>query len=193
MPSCVWVRVPSLAQKEAVGIPTAYFCASLGLTVSFPSVTNVTSPQGEFTSPTFGRSLSHRSDGVSRDHLFCASFGRTLNECGGLLPPGRAARIPLIINALGIFRVVKTSTLISVKHLIHSHLQVTLQLRGHWRYSRGQLRGTAESTSKRIRGDTYHIVAATVSQEMQAAISSQLPGIEHYAQSRAVYIFFRII
>ncbi len=42
----------------------------------------------------------------------------------------------------------------------------------------------------RIRGDTYHIVAA-VSQERQAAISSQLPGLEQYAQSRAVTYFLR--
>lgn len=42
----------------------------------------------------------------------------------------------------------------------------------------------------RIRGDAYHIVAA-VSQERQAAISSQLPGLEQYAQSRAVTYFLR--
>ena len=34
----------------------------------------------------------------------------------------------LYINTLGIFRVVKTTTLISVKYLIHSHLQVTLHV-----------------------------------------------------------------
>lgn len=45
----------------------------------------------------------------------------------GQLPPGRAARILLTISALGIFRVVKTTTLISVIQLIHSHLQVALQ------------------------------------------------------------------
>ena len=48
------------------------------------------------------------------------------------LPPGRAARITLSISALGIFRVVKTTTLISVKQLIRSNLQVALQLRGRW-------------------------------------------------------------
>ena len=48
------------------------------------------------------------------------------------LPPGRAARITLAISVLGIFRVVKTTTLISVKQLTHSNLQVALQLRGHW-------------------------------------------------------------
>ena len=58
---------------------------------------------------------------------FSASFGRTPNEGGGLLPPGRAARILLSISDLGIFRVVKTTTLISVKQLIHSHLKVALQ------------------------------------------------------------------
>lgn len=36
---------------------------------------------------------------------------------------GRATRILLNISALGIFRVVKTITLISVKCLIHSYLQ----------------------------------------------------------------------
>lgn len=39
-------------------------------------------------------------------------------------------------------------------------------------------------------GDAYHIVAV-VSQERQAAISSQLPGLEQYAQSRAVTYFLR--
>lgn len=48
------------------------------------------------------------------------------------LPPGRAARIPLTISDLGIFRVAKTTTLISVKQLSLSYLQVALQLRGHW-------------------------------------------------------------
>ena len=42
----------------------------------------------------------------------------------------------------------------------------------------------------RNRGVAYHIVAA-VSQERQAAISSQLPGLEQYAQSRAVTYFLR--
>ena len=59
--------------------------------------------------------------------LFCASFGRTPNEGGGSLPSGHATRIPLIISALGIFRVAKTTTLISIKQLIHSNLQVALQ------------------------------------------------------------------
>ena len=36
---------------------------------------------------------------------------------------GRATRILLTISTLGIFRVVKTITLISVKCLIHSYLQ----------------------------------------------------------------------
>ena len=58
---------------------------------------------------------------------FCASFGRAHNEGGGLLPPGRATRITLAISALGIFRVIKTTTLISVKQLTHSDLQVALQ------------------------------------------------------------------
>ena len=51
---------------------------------------------------------------------------------GGLLHTGRATRITLAISALGIFRVVKTTTLISVKQLIHSNLQVAPQLRRHW-------------------------------------------------------------
>ena len=58
---------------------------------------------------------------------FCASFGRTPNEDGGLLHTGRATRITLVISALDIFRVVKITTLISVKQLIHSNLQVALQ------------------------------------------------------------------
>lgn len=82
---------------------------------------------------------------------FCASFGRTPNEGGGLLPIGRAARISLDISTLGISRVMKTTTLISVKHLIHSNLQVALQ-----------------NASLRNRGDAYHIVAATVSQEQKS-------------------------
>lgn len=40
---------------------------------------------------------------------------------------GRATRIALAISDLGIFRVAKTTTLISVKQLIHSNLQVALQ------------------------------------------------------------------
>ena len=87
--------------------------------------------------------------------LFSASFGRTHIEDGGSLPPGHATRIPLIISTLGIFRVVKTTTLISVKQLIHSNLQVALQLRRHWRTFHGQMCRTAKSTSKRNRGDAY--------------------------------------
>ena len=105
------------------------FCASSGLPDSFPSVTSVASPRGEYTSPTFDRSHTHRTAESSLDH-FCASFGRTPNEGGGLLHTGHATRIPLIISALGIFRVAKTTTLISVKQLIHSNLQVALQKRG---------------------------------------------------------------
>ena len=97
--------------------------------LSFPSVTNVTSPQGEYTSPTFGRSHALRTAEDSLDHLFCASFGRTPNEDGGLLPPGCATLILLAISDLGIFRVVKTTTLISVKQLMHSNLQVAPQPR----------------------------------------------------------------
>ena len=174
MPSCVWVRVPSLAQKKDDVESTPrhlFFARASGLQASLPSVTDVTSPQGEYTSPTFGRSRSHRTAEGSlvlflreprasrllsplslARHLprentrlrrlvartiseqtedpsttFCASFGRTPNEDGGLLPPGRATRITLTISTLGIFRVVKTTTLISVKQLIHSNLQVALQ------------------------------------------------------------------
>ena len=108
-------------------LPRPPFARASGLPASLPSVTDMTSPQGEYTSPTFGRSLSHRTAEDSLDHLFCASFGRTHNEGGGLLPPGRAARISLFISDLGIFRVTKTITLISVKQLIHSHLKVALQ------------------------------------------------------------------
>ena len=103
-----------------------FFVRASGLAVSFPSVSDVTSPQGEYTFPTFGRSHTHRTAESSLDH-FCASFGRTPNEGGGSLPPGRAARITLTVSDLGIFRVVKITTLISVKQLIHSHLKVTLQ------------------------------------------------------------------
>ena len=213
MPSCVWVRVPSLALKKAVEHSTAFFVRASVLAASLPSVTGVTSPQGEFTSPTFGRSHFHRTDGDdstasfcarasglpaslpsvtggtssqgeytsltfgrshfhrtadgSLDHFFCASFGRTPNEGGGLLPPGCATLILLAISDLGIFRVVKTATLISVKQLIHNNLQVAAQLRRHWRTSSGQMCRTAESTSKRNRGDAYHIVAA-LSQEQKS-------------------------
>ena len=134
---------------------------------SFPSVTGVTSPRGEYTSPTFDRSHTHRTAESSLDH-FCASFGRTPNEGGGLLHTGHATRIPLIISALGIFRVIKITTLISVKQLIHSNLQVAPQLRRHWRTSSGQMCRTAESTSIYNRRDAYHIVAATVSQEQKS-------------------------
>ena len=91
---------------------------------AFP--TEESSPYGESTSPTFDRSHTHRTAEDSLDH-FCASFGRTPNEGGGSLPPGRAARITLTVSDLGIFRVVKITTLISVKQLIHSNLQVALQ------------------------------------------------------------------
>ena len=70
---------------------------------------------------------THTEQQKTPSTTFCASFGRTPNEGGGLLPPGRATRIPLAISALGVFRVVKTTTLISVKQLIHSNLQVALQ------------------------------------------------------------------
>ena len=129
MPSCVWVRVPSLARSQngrKLPRPLLSVRAS-GLPASLPSVTDMTSPQGEYTSPTIGRSHSHRTAEDSLDHLFCASFGRTHNEGGGLLPPGHATRITLIISTLGIFRVVKTTTLISVKQMINSNLQVALQ------------------------------------------------------------------
>ena len=89
------------------------------------------------------------------------------NEGGGSLPSGRAAHIALVISALGIFRVAKTTTLISVKQLIHSDLQVAPQLRRHWRTFHGQMCRTAKSTSKRNCGVAYHIVAA-VSQEQKS-------------------------
>ena len=103
----------ALAQNGRI-LPRPLFSANSGLPASFPSVTNVTSPQGDYTSPTFGRSHSHRTAESFLDH-FCASFGRTHNEDGGSLPPGHATRIPLIISTLGIFRVVKITTLISIK------------------------------------------------------------------------------
>ena len=163
---------PFARTEQQMASSTTSFSASSGLPVSFPSVTGMTSPQGEYTSPTFGRSHSHRTADGFLDHLFqcelgppgfvplChwhdfspgriyvsdvwslalaqnsrklprplfrASFGRTHNEDGGSLPPGRATRITLVISALDIFRVVKITTLISVKQLIHSNLQVALQ------------------------------------------------------------------
>jgi hypothetical protein len=41
---------------------------------------------------------------------------------------GRATRNPLAISFLGIYRVTKTATLISIKGLEHSYLQVTLHV-----------------------------------------------------------------
>ena len=70
----------------------------------------------------FARTLSEQQKTPST--TFCASLGRTPNDGGGLLPPGRAARISLFISDLGIFRVVKITTLISVKQLSLSNLQV---------------------------------------------------------------------
>ena len=145
---------PFARTKKAVEHSTAFFVRASGLAVSFPSVTNVTSPQGEYTSPTFGRSHYHRTTVGSLDHFLC-ELRASPNEGGGLLPPGRAARILLYISDFGIFRVVKTTTLISVKQLIHSYLQVTPQLRRHWRTFHGQMCRTAKSTSKRNRGDAY--------------------------------------
>ena len=71
------------------------------------------------------RTLSEKQKTPST--TFCASFGWTHNEDGGSLPPGCATLILLAISDLGIFRVIKTATLISVKQLIHSNLQVALQ------------------------------------------------------------------
>lgn len=112
------------------------------------------------------RTLSERQKTSST--TFQCELRASPNEGGGLLPPGRAARILLYISDLGIFRVAKTTTLISVKQLIHSNLQVALQLRRRWRTSHGQMCRTAKSTSKRNRGDAYHIVAATVSHEQKS-------------------------
>ena len=120
-------RLVARTLSEQQKTPSTTFSCKLGPPGFVPLCHFVTSPQGEYTSPTFGRSHSHRTAENSLDHLFCASFGRTPNEGGGLLPPGHAAHIPLIISALGIFRVAKTTTLISVKQLIHSNLQVALQ------------------------------------------------------------------
>ena len=53
----------------------------------------------------------------------------TLIIVSKVTPQGRATRILLTISALGIFRVVKTITLILVKCLIHSYLHVALQHR----------------------------------------------------------------
>ena len=74
MPSCVWVRVPSLAQKSR-GTPRLFSCELRASWLSFPSVTNVTSPQGEYTSPTFGRSHALRTAEDSLDHLFQCELG----------------------------------------------------------------------------------------------------------------------
>ena len=115
-----------------------------------------------------GPNLHLVESGVSETEMtprpFLRELGRTPSERCGLLPIGRAARISLDIRALGIFRVVKTTTLISVKLLIHSNLQVTLQLRGRlpfvsmlicsWDFL-GQKYGTAKNASIRNRGDAY--------------------------------------
>ena len=86
------------------------------------------------------RMLSERQKASST--TFCASFGHTPNEAGGLLQTGRATRIPLVISALIIFRVIKTATLISVKQLIHSNLQVAPQPRRRLPYCRHLKSGT---------------------------------------------------
>ena len=108
---------------------------------------------------------------------FSASFGRTHNDGGGLLPPGRATRIPLTTSALGIFRVVKTATLISVKQLIHRNLQVALQnaetltfcfhVNLFLRFSWAKVRNHKKNALIRNSGDAYHIVAA-LSQEQKS-------------------------
>ena len=61
----------------------------------------------------------------------CQSFGLCFFACPVLKKftdvEWCATLILLAISDLGIFRVVKTATLISVKQLIHSNLQVALQ------------------------------------------------------------------
>ena len=114
---------------------------------------------------------------------FCASFGRTPNEGGGLLPPGCATLILLVISDLDIFRVVKTTTLISVKQLIHSYLQVALQnaetlafcshVNLFLRFSWAKVRNHKKNASIRIRGDAYHIVA-DLSQEQKSTIQPSM-------------------
>lgn len=84
------------------------------------------SPGRIYVSDVWSLARSQNSRKLPRP-LLCASLGRTPNEGDGLLPPGRAARITLTVSDLGIFRVIKTTTLISVKQLTHSNLQVALQ------------------------------------------------------------------
>ena len=55
-----------------------FFARASGLAVSLSSVTDVTSPQGEFTSPTFGRSHSHRTDGDDSTAFFARASGGLL-------------------------------------------------------------------------------------------------------------------
>ena len=91
---------------------------------------------------------------------------------------GRAARISLFISDLGIFRVIKTTTLISVKQLIHSHLKVALQnaetltfcfhVNLFLRFSWAKVRNHKKNALIRNSGVAYHIVAATVSQEQES-------------------------
>ena len=66
---------PFARTKKAVEHSTAFFVRTSGLAASLPSVTIVTSPQGEYTSPTFGRSHIHRTAESSLDHFSVRSSG----------------------------------------------------------------------------------------------------------------------
>lgn len=119
---------PFARTERGRGNPTASFCARASGLPAFVPLCHWRdfSPGIIYVSDVWSLAHSQNSRRLPRP-LFRASFGRTPNEGGGLLPPGRAAHIPLTISALGIFRVAKTTTLISVKQLIHSNLQVALQ------------------------------------------------------------------
>ena len=80
VPICLWrdfspgriyvSDVWSLARSQnSRRLPRPPFSANSGLPASLPSVTGVTSPQGEYTSPTFDRSHSHRTAEDSLDHF----------------------------------------------------------------------------------------------------------------------------
>ena len=129
---------------------------------------------------------------------FCASFGRTHNEGGGSLPPGRATRIPLTISALGVFRVVKTTTLISVKQLIHSHLKVALQnaetltfcfhvnlfLRFSWAKVRNH-----KKTRQYASAETLTILSPTQVRKVRRPSAANCPALSNTHKAGQLHIF----
>ncbi len=64
----------ALAQNSR-RLPRPLSVRASGLAVSFPSVTNVTSPRGEYTSLTFGRSHALRTAEDSLDHFSVRASG----------------------------------------------------------------------------------------------------------------------